>query len=179
MPLKTDAVGKTYPPVLYAVGREKVKEYALATGETQPLHLEAGDRRRARLRQAKAGTDGLVGAEEGVGGAEHCHEARRNGCYERDGRCFPGAPALRQGEAFCRLFQPGFPQPGRQFLHLLRPRCAGRAKEKVGLEAVLLEHGQLTVYLSGKGLARASTIDGRERHLTFSSNVLTGGSGES
>jgi acyl dehydratase len=34
------AIGKTYPPVLYAVGREKVREYARATGETNPLHLD-------------------------------------------------------------------------------------------------------------------------------------------
>jgi acyl dehydratase len=33
-------IGKTYPPVLYAVGREKVKEYARAVGETDPLHLD-------------------------------------------------------------------------------------------------------------------------------------------
>jgi acyl dehydratase len=40
MSLKTDAVGKTYPPSVYAVGREKIKEYALAVGETNPLHLD-------------------------------------------------------------------------------------------------------------------------------------------
>jgi acyl dehydratase len=40
MPVNTDAVGKSYPPHLYAVGREKVKEYALAVGETNPLHLD-------------------------------------------------------------------------------------------------------------------------------------------
>jgi acyl dehydratase len=40
MPLKTDAVGKTYPPTIYAVGREKVREYALAVGETNPVHLD-------------------------------------------------------------------------------------------------------------------------------------------
>jgi acyl dehydratase len=40
MGVNTDAVGRTYPPTLYAVGREKVKEYALATGETNPLHLD-------------------------------------------------------------------------------------------------------------------------------------------
>jgi acyl dehydratase len=34
------AVGKAYPPTLYAVGREKIKEYARATGETDPLHLD-------------------------------------------------------------------------------------------------------------------------------------------
>jgi acyl dehydratase len=30
----------TYGPFLYAVGREKVKEYARAVGETDPLHLD-------------------------------------------------------------------------------------------------------------------------------------------
>ena len=40
MPVKTDAIGKTYPPATYAVGREKVKEYASAVGETNPLHLD-------------------------------------------------------------------------------------------------------------------------------------------
>jgi hypothetical protein len=29
MAVKTDAVGKTYTPSMYAVGREKVREYAL------------------------------------------------------------------------------------------------------------------------------------------------------
>src|SRR3954465_10449067 len=33
-------VGKTYPPTLYAVGREKIKEDARAVGETNPLHLD-------------------------------------------------------------------------------------------------------------------------------------------
>jgi acyl dehydratase len=40
MGVHAEAVGKSYPPTLYAVGREKVKEYALATGETNPLHLD-------------------------------------------------------------------------------------------------------------------------------------------
>ena len=34
------AIGKTYPPTSYAVGREKIREYAAAVGETNPLHLE-------------------------------------------------------------------------------------------------------------------------------------------
>ena len=40
---KTDAVGKVYPPSSYAVGREKVREFASAVGEENPLHhdLEA------------------------------------------------------------------------------------------------------------------------------------------
>jgi acyl dehydratase len=47
MPVNTDAVGKRYPATTYAVGREKVKEYALATGETNPLHLDHEAARRA------------------------------------------------------------------------------------------------------------------------------------
>jgi acyl dehydratase len=38
--VNTEAVGKTYPPTVYAVGREKIKEYALAVGETNALHLD-------------------------------------------------------------------------------------------------------------------------------------------
>ena len=40
MAVKTDAIGKTYPATNYAVGREKVREYALAVGEADPLYLE-------------------------------------------------------------------------------------------------------------------------------------------
>jgi acyl dehydratase len=40
MAVETKAIGKRFDPVVYAVGREKVKEYALAVGETNPLHLE-------------------------------------------------------------------------------------------------------------------------------------------
>jgi acyl dehydratase len=40
MSVRTDAVGKTFPPIVYAVGREKVREYASAVGETNPLHFD-------------------------------------------------------------------------------------------------------------------------------------------
>jgi acyl dehydratase len=40
MPVSTAAVGKLYPPTVYAVGREKIREYALAVGETNPLYLD-------------------------------------------------------------------------------------------------------------------------------------------
>jgi acyl dehydratase len=33
-------IGKTYPASSYAVGREKIREYAAAVGETNPLHLD-------------------------------------------------------------------------------------------------------------------------------------------
>ena len=40
MPLNTQAIGKTYEPHVYAVGREKIREYASAVGETNPLHFD-------------------------------------------------------------------------------------------------------------------------------------------
>jgi acyl dehydratase len=40
MAISTAAIGKTYAPVTYAVGREKIREYALAVGETNALHLD-------------------------------------------------------------------------------------------------------------------------------------------
>jgi acyl dehydratase len=40
MAVNTDAIGKTYPATLYAVGREKIKEYASAVGEQNPIHLD-------------------------------------------------------------------------------------------------------------------------------------------
>ena len=44
---KTDAVGKTYPPTSYAVGREKVREFAAAVGEENPLHHDLDAAREA------------------------------------------------------------------------------------------------------------------------------------
>jgi acyl dehydratase len=34
----TEAIGRDFPTVTYAVGREKIREYASAVGETNPLH---------------------------------------------------------------------------------------------------------------------------------------------
>jgi acyl dehydratase len=47
MPVNSQAVGKTYEPTLYAVGREKIKEYANAVGETNPVHLDVRAAREA------------------------------------------------------------------------------------------------------------------------------------
>ena len=43
MSVSSSVIGKRYDPVSYAVGREKIREYAAAVGETNPLHhdLEA------------------------------------------------------------------------------------------------------------------------------------------
>ena len=54
MPVSTEAVGKRFPPVVYAVGREKVKEYAFAVGETDPLHLDVQAARAAGHRDVVA-----------------------------------------------------------------------------------------------------------------------------
>ena len=40
MPVNSSAIGKSYEPVTYAVGREKIREYAAAVGETNPVHLD-------------------------------------------------------------------------------------------------------------------------------------------
>ncbi len=40
MAVRTEAIGKSYEPTTYAVGREKIREYAFAVGETDPLHLD-------------------------------------------------------------------------------------------------------------------------------------------
>ena len=40
MAVNTDVIGKTFAPATYAVGREKIREYAHAVGETNPLHLD-------------------------------------------------------------------------------------------------------------------------------------------
>ena len=52
--MNTEAVGKTYPSTTYAVGREKIKEYALAVGETNPLHLDPAAARAAGYRDVVA-----------------------------------------------------------------------------------------------------------------------------
>ncbi len=40
MAVNAQVIGKAYPPTSYAVGREKVREYALAVGESNPIHLD-------------------------------------------------------------------------------------------------------------------------------------------
>jgi acyl dehydratase len=54
MPVSTDAVGKSFPAVTYAVGREKVREYSLAVGEANPLHLDVEAARAAGHRDVVA-----------------------------------------------------------------------------------------------------------------------------
>lgn len=47
MSVDTQAIGKVFPSVEYAVGREKVREFASAVGETNPLYFEPDAARQA------------------------------------------------------------------------------------------------------------------------------------
>jgi acyl dehydratase len=38
MPLNRDLVGREYPGLVYEVGREKIREFAAAVGETNPIY---------------------------------------------------------------------------------------------------------------------------------------------
>jgi acyl dehydratase len=54
MAVSTAAIGKSYPPATYAVGREKIREYATAVGETDPLHHDVDAARLAGYRDLVA-----------------------------------------------------------------------------------------------------------------------------
>ena len=54
MPVKTEAIGRSYPPHVYAVGREKIREYAQAVGESNALHLDVEAARAAGYRDVVA-----------------------------------------------------------------------------------------------------------------------------
>jgi acyl dehydratase len=45
--IETGATGKSFPAVNYAVGREKVREFAAAVGETNPLYFDVDAARAA------------------------------------------------------------------------------------------------------------------------------------
>jgi acyl dehydratase len=47
MAVRTEAIGKAYPASSYAVGREKVREYAAAVGETNRLYFDVDAAREA------------------------------------------------------------------------------------------------------------------------------------
>jgi acyl dehydratase len=54
MPVNDAAVGKTYDPVTYEVGREKIREYAHAVGEANPVHHDREAARSAGFRDVVA-----------------------------------------------------------------------------------------------------------------------------
>jgi acyl dehydratase len=54
MPVNTDAIGRKWPAVDYEVGREKIREYAHAVGETNPVHHDREAARAAGFRDVVA-----------------------------------------------------------------------------------------------------------------------------
>lgn len=41
MPIDSKYINKEYKPVVYVVGQEKIKEYAIATGDLNPLYIDS------------------------------------------------------------------------------------------------------------------------------------------
>jgi acyl dehydratase len=54
VPLDTSAKGKTYPPFQYEVGKEKIREYAMAVGEENPVYFDRDAARQAGFRDIPA-----------------------------------------------------------------------------------------------------------------------------
>ncbi|MGI8945218.1 MAG: MaoC family dehydratase N-terminal domain-containing protein [Thermoleophilaceae bacterium] len=54
MPVELSAKGKTYPACTYEIGREKIREYARAVGEDNPVYLERDAARAAGFRDVAA-----------------------------------------------------------------------------------------------------------------------------
>ena len=54
MPVDDSAKGKTYPPLEYEVGKEKIREYAQAVGEDNPVYFDREAAKAAGFRDVPA-----------------------------------------------------------------------------------------------------------------------------
>jgi acyl dehydratase len=54
VPVDASAKGKTYPPYAYEVGKEKIREYAYAVGEDNPVYFDREAARAAGFRDIPA-----------------------------------------------------------------------------------------------------------------------------
>jgi acyl dehydratase len=54
VPVNTEAIGKSFPPFEYEVGKEKIAEYARAVGEVNPVYFERAAAREAGFRDVPA-----------------------------------------------------------------------------------------------------------------------------
>jgi acyl dehydratase len=54
VPVNESAKGKTYPPFVYEVGKEKIKEYAWAVGEDNPVYFDREQAKAAGFRDVPA-----------------------------------------------------------------------------------------------------------------------------
>ena len=95
MPVNTQAIGKTYEPTLYAAGREKIKEYARAVGETNPVHLDEQAARAAGYADVVAPPMFTVVYSSPVGGPADLRPRDRNQLRDDGAR----RPGVRVGPA--------------------------------------------------------------------------------
>jgi acyl dehydratase len=54
VPVDQSAKGKTYPPFEYEVGKEKIREYAMAVGEENPVYFDRNAAKEAGFRDIPA-----------------------------------------------------------------------------------------------------------------------------
>ena len=54
MPVNDQAKGKAFPPFQYEVGKEKIREYAHAVGEDNPIYFDRAKAREAGFRDVPA-----------------------------------------------------------------------------------------------------------------------------
>ena len=98
MPVNTQAIGKTYEPTLYAVGREKIREYARAVGETNPLYLDVEAARAAGYADVVAPPMFAVVYSAPLGRAGAVRPRRRDRLRE-DGARRPGVRVGRRSSS--------------------------------------------------------------------------------
>ena len=72
MPVNEAAKGKTYPPFEYEVGKEKIKEYAWAVGEDNPVYFDREQAKAAGFRDVAAPPMFAVVYSGGAVGAAPC-----------------------------------------------------------------------------------------------------------
>jgi acyl dehydratase len=54
VPVNSEAIGKSYPPFEYEVGKEKIAEYARAVGEENPVYFDRAAAKEAGFRDIPA-----------------------------------------------------------------------------------------------------------------------------
>jgi acyl dehydratase len=54
VPVNSEAIGKSYPPFEYEVGKEKIAEYARAVGEENPVYFDRAAAKEAGFRDVPA-----------------------------------------------------------------------------------------------------------------------------
>ena len=122
----TPGIGKTYEPVTYAVGREKIREYARAVGETDPAVPRSRGRARGRVRRPRRAADVRRRLQRPGGRAADLRPGDRAELRD-DG---PRRPGVRVGRARRRRRRDHDDRVGQGHLRSRRPRLL---RVRVGL----------------------------------------------